>query len=75
MFLGMRPWTRRSALHMLEESQDAILSGDNQEAQKYSGGDAAELSAESTDRTGPRGMVYGLQSAYNAADGGRRSRH
>ena len=26
MFLGMRPWTRRSALHMLQESQNRYLS-------------------------------------------------
>ena len=64
MFLGMRPWTRRSALHMLEESQDAILSGDNQEAQDILASMLQELSAESTDRLGPRGKVYGLQSAY-----------
>ena len=29
MFLGMRPYTRRSVLHMLQKSEDAILSSDN----------------------------------------------
>ncbi len=64
MFLGMRPWTRRSALHMLQESQDAILSGESQEAQDILASMLQELSLESLDRTIPRGKVYGLQSVY-----------
>jgi hypothetical protein len=63
MFLGMRPWTRRSVLHMLLDSQDDILAGDSQEAQNILAAMLTELQAESP--TGaPRGMVYGLQSGY-----------
>ncbi len=32
MFLGMRPWTRLTALHMLQESQQEILKDNNPEA-------------------------------------------
>ena len=34
MFLGMRPWTRRSALHMLQASHDDIVYSNNTEAQE-----------------------------------------
>lgn len=63
MFLGMRPWTRQSALHILLESQDDILSGDSQEAQNILAALLTEFEAESPSGA-PRGMVYGLQSAY-----------
>ena len=64
MFLGMRPWTRQSALHMLQESQDDILSGDSQEAQEILASMLRELKSESTQPGVSRGKVYGLQSAY-----------
>ncbi|MCU1322865.1 MAG: hypothetical protein JWM43_2514 [Acidobacteriaceae bacterium] len=64
MFLGMRPWTRRSLLHMLQESQDDILADDSQEAQNILAAVLQELKAESLDRNVPRGMVYGVQSGY-----------
>ena len=34
MYLSMRPYTRRSALHMLQASEDAILSSDDEQAQE-----------------------------------------
>ena len=64
MFLGMRPWTRRSALHMLQESKDDILAGDSQEAQQILAAMLRELEAETPKGDGPRGLVYGLQSGY-----------
>ena len=64
MYLAMRPWTRRSALHILEEAQDDIESGDNQEAQEILVALLKELEAEAPAGSAPRGMVYGLQSAY-----------
>ena len=33
MYLGMRPYTRRSVLHMLLASKEAILNSDNEQAQ------------------------------------------
>ena len=60
MFLGMRPYTRRSTLHMLLKSEDAILSSDNIQAQEILARLLDELSSESPDGRVPRGFVYGL---------------
>ena len=43
MYLGMRPYTRRSVLHMLLKSKDAILSSDNEQAQDILAKIIAEL--------------------------------
>jgi hypothetical protein len=64
MFLGMRPWTRQSALHMLEQSQSAIVNGNDEQAQEILAKLLAELSTEVTNGDVARGTVYGLQSAY-----------
>lgn len=70
MFLGMRPWTRRSALHMLQESQDDIVNDENnEEAKDILAKMLKELSAEVPDGSEPRGIVYGLQSAYTRVMG------
>lgn len=60
MFLGMRPWTRQSALNMLLKSKDAIVNSNNEVAQEI----LAKLLTELDDENAPRGAVYGLQSAY-----------
>jgi hypothetical protein len=64
MYLGMRPWTRRSALHMLQKSQNEILASNNEQAQQMLARLLEELSAEIPDNSVPRGAVYGLDSAY-----------
>jgi len=64
MFLGMRPYTRRSTLHMLLKSEDAILSSDNIQAKSILARLLDELSSESPDGRVPRGFVYGLDSSY-----------
>lgn len=64
MFLGMRPWTRRSALHMLQESQSAIVNSNNEEAQDILAKLLTEFDAEVPSGTRPRGAVYGLKSVY-----------
>ncbi len=61
MFLGMRPWTRRSALHMLLLSENAIVASDNAEAQGILDKLLHELRLELHD---PRGAVYGVESGY-----------
>jgi hypothetical protein len=63
-FLGMRPWTRRSALHMLQASKDDIVNSDNEEAQGILAKLLTEFSAEVPDGSAPRGAVYGLHSTY-----------
>ena len=73
MFLAVRPYTRRSALHILQKSEDAILSGDNEEAQEILAALLNDLSDEGiTNRAiggTQRGMVYGLQSVYTRIQG------
>jgi hypothetical protein len=69
MFLGMRPWTRQSALHMLEESQSAIVNSNDEQAQEILAKLLAELSTEVTNGNVARGAVYGLQSAYTRVMG------
>lgn len=64
MFLGMRPWTRRSALHMLINSEDDILHGNSDEAQGILNSLLEELESEVPTGNQSRGRVYGLASAY-----------
>ncbi|WP_263384287.1 capsule assembly Wzi family protein [Granulicella arctica] len=63
-FLAMRPWTRLSVVHMLRQSQDSILGGDNQEAQEILAVLLRELTDELPTGNIPRGAVYGAQSVY-----------
>ena len=64
MYLGMRPYTRRSVLHMLLKSKDAIINSDNEEAQEIFAKLLNELSAEVPSGNRDRGLVYGLSSSY-----------
>ncbi len=68
-FINMRPWTRRSLLHMLEESSPAIIASGNDQAidlleklDEYIASEGAEDT--STDVHLNRGNVYGVQSVY-----------
>ncbi len=64
VFLNMRPWTRRSVLHVLQESESDILDGDNAEAQGILNAMLEELQDEVPDGREPRGAIYGLYSGY-----------
>jgi hypothetical protein len=73
-FINMRPWTRRSLLHMLEQSSPAIVAGGNDQAidllaklDEYISSEGAEIATpgEHFDR----GNVYGVQSVYDRALG------
>jgi len=65
MFLGMRPYTRRSLLHMLELSEDDIRDSDNEEAQEIYTAMMKELRLETPNGgSGERGLVYGTESVY-----------
>jgi hypothetical protein len=68
MYLAMRPYTRRSALHILQASEDEILSGDDVQAQETLSALLTELSDEGITSTAlsaaTRGKVYGVQSVY-----------
>ena len=64
MFLGMRPWTRQSALHMLLKSKDKIVNSNDEQAQELLAKLLDELSTEIPAPGTERGAVYGIQSAY-----------
>ncbi len=64
LFLGLRPWTRRSVFHVLLDSRYAIMSGDSEEAKGILAAVLDELSDEDEAVGHPRGLVYGTQSAY-----------
>jgi hypothetical protein len=73
MYLSMRPYTRRSALHIVQASEDAILSSDDTQAQGILSALLNGLTDEGItgiSSSGPaRGTVYGLQSVYTRAMG------
>jgi hypothetical protein len=68
-FINMRPWTRRSLLHMLEKSSPAIIAGGNNQAidilaklDEYIASEGAEIAvSEHFDR----GNVYGVETVYD----------
>jgi len=73
-FLNMRPWTRLSALHMLQESEYKIDSDGNEQAMDILATVERSLEAEIPASKGmPRGPVFGIESAYLQvrANGGR----
>ena len=62
---SMRTYTRKSVLHMLEESEDEIVKSDSEEAKLIYTALMRELSNESTeDGTRDRGLLYGIESEY-----------
>jgi Capsule assembly protein Wzi len=73
MYLSMRPYTRRSALHILQASEDAILSGDDDQAQEILAALLNELTDEGITNTkiagATRGNIYGVQSVYTRVMG------
>jgi len=64
IFLGLRPWTRRSVLRALCESQDDIMQGESEEAKGILAALLDEFGDEDAVGTHPRPLVYGTQSAY-----------
>ncbi len=70
MFLGMRPWTRRSLLHILLASEDDIRNSNSEEAQQIYTAVMKDLQFEDTnDGTHRRGLVFGTESVYVRAMG------
>jgi len=64
IFLGLRPWTRRSVLRALCESQDDIMESDSEEAKGILAALRDEFEDEDDSGLHPRPVVYGTQSAY-----------
>ena len=73
MFVGMRPYTRRSVLHMLLKSRDAIINSDNEQAQDILAKLLYELSAEVPSGNVDRGLVYGMELVVYAVSGDQRA--
>ena len=67
MYLSLRPYTRRSVMHMLRESGDDIMQGENDQAQDILAHLLAELDAEKPANLTNRGLVYGVQQSYDRA--------
>jgi hypothetical protein len=64
-FLSLRPWTRRSVLHMLDECEGDVRFDGRDEALELLDKLYYELRDEPrADGPTNRGMVYGMQSAY-----------
>ena len=68
-FLSLRPWTRRSLLHMLDKSSADILADRHEEAVAILGKLQAELALESPGSNLRRGAIYGVESVYTRALG------
>jgi Capsule assembly protein Wzi len=73
-FINMRPWTRRSLLHMLEKSSPAIIAGGNDQAIDLLSKLDAYIASEGAEIATPgehfnRGNVYGVESVYERALG------
>jgi hypothetical protein len=68
-FIGMRPWTRRSALHALQKSQLDIVNSNNEEAQEILASLLDEFEDEVPTDNINRGLVYGLHSVYTRFTG------
>lgn len=67
-FISMRPWTRRSLLHILENSGLAIRDSGDEQAQSIYARLKAYLQAETPDGQPSyvmnRGAIYGVETAY-----------
>jgi len=68
-FIGMRPWTRRSAVHMLQKSRLDIMDSNNDEAQEILAKLLREFEDEVPSGNIDRGINYGLHSVYTRFTG------
>jgi hypothetical protein len=64
IFLGLRPYTRLSALHAIQLSQDDILSDDKPQAVAILNDLLQELAPEIHTPAQARGTIYGVDSVY-----------
>lgn len=64
LFLSMRPWTRRSLLHAIQESSYDITEDNNDEAMALLARLQTLLQAETPPKGEDRGRIGGLESVY-----------
>jgi Capsule assembly protein Wzi len=63
-FIGLRPWTRRSLLHMLQKSTHDIMNDGNGQAVAILAKLNEYLSDEVPGRDFSRGRIYGVETVY-----------
>jgi len=63
-FIGMRPWTRRSLLHMLEKTSGEVMAEGDPEAEAILAKLQEYLAAEAPGPNLHRGEVWGAESIY-----------
>ncbi|QNI35522.1 capsule assembly Wzi family protein [Edaphobacter albus] len=63
-FLSVRPWTRRSVLHMIQKAEPDIMASNNDEAEEILAKLLREFEDEVPSGNVNRGVVYGLHSTY-----------
>jgi hypothetical protein len=63
-FIDLRPWTRRSLLHMLDQSSERITADGNDEAIALLARLQTYLTDEGKPTNNGRGTVYGIESVY-----------
>lgn len=68
-FISMRPWTRRSLLHLLQDSSQDIINTGSEEATEVLAKLEDELADEAPGNGYSRGTVYGLESVYTRVMG------
>lgn len=68
-FIGMRPWTRRSLLHMLQATSEKVMNDGNDEAISILAKLNAELEDEDPGIGMQRGTIFGAESFYTRVMG------
>jgi len=63
-YLALRPYTRRSVLHILQQSEGTILSSNDAQAQEILSALLRELTDEGVTKESKRGTIYGVESVY-----------
>jgi hypothetical protein len=63
-FINMRPWTRRSLLHMLEQTSADVTADGDEQAQQIVAKLLDMLAAETPGKGLSRGRIYGVESVY-----------
>ena len=68
-FINMRPWTRRSVLHMLQKTRSDVMDSNNEEAQEIFAKLLREFEDEVPSGNVDRGILYGVYSGYTRFTG------
>jgi len=68
-FITMRPWTRRSLKHMLDETKDDIVDDQDSQAMEILVKLQAYLAQEDTPPNVERGNLYGVDTVYSRVTG------